>query len=1062
MTASVDNLFARDGFFWWVGVVEDRMDPLKLGRCRVRILGYHVDNKQALPTADLPWAMPMQPIFSAAISGKGQTPLGPLEGTWVVGFFADGKDMQQPIMMGTMGGIASSSNTCTAQSQNTNNTVNAQRDSNGNIVKDQNGNAIPVEAVATNPTVTVSNSITGTLPPLSQSQIQNVMDAIAQRESSSIAGGVQNYDTVNSIGYVGKYQFGAPALQTLGYIKPKLGGTRTNADLNDPNIWTGQGGVNNLDDFLANKNNVQENAMYANMEFNYSELKRLGVIDAGTSTNEQVAGYLTAAHLKGAGGAKQLSLGKDGVDGYGTQASSYYQLGAAAIGGTGNKPVAVADRNTTNSGLNTALNLLRTASGALNNPKLGQPDAFSDPNSVYPKCEYTHRADTNKLATNNDDLKTTPKPVKDANKIDNVDTANHASGSWKEPPSAYAAKYPYNHVKETESGHVIELDDTPNAERIHIYHKSGTYVEIDREGSVSYKVMGENYNIFICNNRIYTQGNMHVTVDGANTLLVKNTLDVEVLGKTTINIKNDADLNVSGTFNIKAQNLNIETQQDLNIRAGNYFSNTVGGDLSYTVSGDEHHRASGDINMDASDINLNSGAANPTGADATGLDDGVVTAITAQGFAATGLTPLPVDIANPQNSFGKGLSGLLGGFGTGGLGLLGNALSNPAIANAVAGFSQGLGVLGSGTLQSTLGSFGGGGVGGILAAGGVDGLNSVLSAGGLGSGLESILGNALSNPAIANAVAGFGSAANFISSEGLGSFNQLLNGQGFGNLDSIIADAGLDLNSLVVAKNTIAQTGILDAIKSSGLIPAADILAGENIINNFYKYGASTLDVTLPVAVASIKTDATEFASWTDFPDSAQLSKYFNLGDVSSRVQDVSSQFKIQDQVGLSQYDIITNLKALSVNVLDTVYERYPNMQISNAFRPAASYLSNLDENNAYADLLSAIQSNVGADAAAAVQQQLDTPTPFEKGQAVNLHFKGASAADYYEIAQWIKNNVAYDQVRLEYSTLGSSEPWITVTHNPAYSRDVEAFDKVITSVNGQVVANYLVDLSSA
>ena len=993
MTASVDNLFARDGFFWWVGVVEDRMDPLKLGRCRVRILGYHVDNKQALPTADLPWAMPMQPIFSAAISGKGQTPLGPLEGTWVVGFFADGKDMQQPIMMGTMGGIASSSNTCTAQSQNTNNTVNAQRDSNGNIVKDQNGNAIPVEAVATNPTVTVSNSITGTLPPLSQSQIQNVMDAIAQRESSSIAGGVQNYDTVNSIGYVGKYQFGAPALQTLGYIKPKLGGTRTNADLNDPNIWTGQGGVNNLDDFLANKNNVQENAMYANMEFNYSELKRLGVIDAGTSTNEQVAGYLTAAHLKGAGGAKQLSLGKDGVDGYGTQASSYYQLGAAAIGGTGNKPVAVADRNTTNSGLNTALNLLRTASGALNNPKLGQPDAFSDPNSVYPKCEYTHRADTNKLATNNDDLKTTPKPVKDANKIDNVDTANHASGSWKEPPSAYAAKYPYNHVKETESGHVIELDDTPNAERIHIYHKSGTYVEIDREGSVSYKVMGENYNIFTRNNRIYTQGNMDVTVDGANTLLVKNTLDVEVLGKTTINIKNDADLNVSGTFNIKAQNLNIETQQDLNIRAGNYFSNTVGGDLSYTVSGDEHHRASGDINMDASDINLNSGAANPTGADATGLDDGVVTAITAQGFAATGLTPLPVDIANPQNSFGKGLSGLLGGFGTGGLGLLGNALSNPAIANAVAGF---------------------------------------------------------------------GSAANFISSEGLGSFNQLLNGQGFGNLDSIIADAGLDLNSLVVAKNTIAQTGILDAIKSSGLIPAADILAGENIINNFYKYGASTLDVTLPVAVASIKTDATEFASWTDFPDSAQLSKYFNLGDVSSRVQDVSSQFKIQDQVGLSQYDIITNLKALSVNVLDTVYERYPNMQISNAFRPAASYLSNLDENNAYADLLSAIQSNVGADAAAAVQQQLDTPTPFEKGQAVNLHFKGASAADYYEIAQWIKNNVAYDQVRLEYSTLGSSEPWITVTHNPAYSRDVEAFDKVITSVNGQVVANYLVDLSSA
>ena len=51
---SVDNLFARDGFFWWVGVVEDRKDPLKLGRVKVRILGYHFADLQALPTADLP------------------------------------------------------------------------------------------------------------------------------------------------------------------------------------------------------------------------------------------------------------------------------------------------------------------------------------------------------------------------------------------------------------------------------------------------------------------------------------------------------------------------------------------------------------------------------------------------------------------------------------------------------------------------------------------------------------------------------------------------------------------------------------------------------------------------------------------------------------------------------------------------------------------------------------------------------------------------------------------------------------------------------------------------
>ena len=1058
MSSSVDNLFARDGFFWWVGVVEDRMDPLKLGRCRVRILGYHVDNKQALPTADLPWAMPMQPIFSAAISGKGQTPLGPLEGTWVVGFFADGKDMQQPIMMGTMGGIANSSNTCAAQTQTQDNNSNAKRDSNGNIIYDANGNSVPAESEATNPGLTSSNSITGTLPPLSQTEIQNLMDGIAARESSSVAGGVQNYDTINSIGYVGKYQFGAPALQTLGYIKPKLGGgARTNAELSDPNIWTGQGGVNNLDDFLANKNNAQENAMYANMEFNYAELQRIGVIDAGTTSKEQVAGYLATAHLKGAGGAKQLSLGKDGADGYGTQASTYYALGAASIGGTGTKPVATASRNTAQSSLNTALNLLRTASGALNNPKLGQPDAFSDPNSVYPKCEYTQRADTNKLATNNDDLKTTPKPAKDAARIDNVDTANGAA-TWHEPPSAYAAKYPYNHVKETESGHVVEFDDTPNAERIHVYHKSGTYVEIDREGTVSMKVMGENYHIFTRNNRIYTQGNMDVTVDGANTLLVKNTLDVEVVGKTTINLKDDADINVSKDLRIKAQNIYMEAQQDINLKSGNYTNVKTGGDLSFSVSGDEQHGISGDFDLDASTVNINSGTANPTSASDTGLENGVQGTVTATGFEATGLNPLPTDIANPQNSIGKGMSGLLGGFGTAGSGLLGNALSNPAIANAITGFSQA--GASSGLLAETLGSFGGGGVGGILSAGGIDGLNSVLSAGGLGS-VSALIANAASNPAIANAVSAFGNIDQYISVNGLGAFDQQLGGLGLGSLDKIIADAGLNLNSLANSTHSLAQNGIMDAIKSSGLVPAADILAGENIIKNFYKYGASTLDVSLPLAVPSISCDATEFASWTDFPDAAQLSRHFNLGDVSSRVTDVASQFKLRDQVGLSQYDIITNLKSLSVNVLDTVYDQYPNMQISNGFKPTASYLSTLDDNNPYIDLLDAVNNNVGAEAATAVQQQLDTATPFERGQGVNLQFKGATPSEYYSIAQWIKNNVAFDQLRLEYTTLGSKEPWITVTHNPVVNRPVDSFDKVVTAVNGQVVANYLVDLSS-
>ena len=102
------NFMGKNGFQWFVGVVEDRQDPKHLGRVRVRCLGYHTENLVDLPTADLPWAHPMNPITSATVSGVGQTPLGVVEGTWVVGFFQDGADAQMPIIMGTLPGVPSS------------------------------------------------------------------------------------------------------------------------------------------------------------------------------------------------------------------------------------------------------------------------------------------------------------------------------------------------------------------------------------------------------------------------------------------------------------------------------------------------------------------------------------------------------------------------------------------------------------------------------------------------------------------------------------------------------------------------------------------------------------------------------------------------------------------------------------------------------------------------------------------------------------------------------------------------------------------------------------------
>lgn len=95
----MENFLGKDGFTWFMAVVENRVDPLGLGRCQIRIFGWHTDNKQELPMKDLPWAQPMYPINNSKNFSA------PSVGDWIVGFFSDGLSGQAPIMMGVLPGI---------------------------------------------------------------------------------------------------------------------------------------------------------------------------------------------------------------------------------------------------------------------------------------------------------------------------------------------------------------------------------------------------------------------------------------------------------------------------------------------------------------------------------------------------------------------------------------------------------------------------------------------------------------------------------------------------------------------------------------------------------------------------------------------------------------------------------------------------------------------------------------------------------------------------------------------------------------------------------------------
>ena len=102
----MQDFMGKDGFSWFVGVVEDRNDPAQLGRVRVRVLGRHSEDLTQVKTTDLPWAHVMHPVTDPSMQGLGHTPSFLTQGSWVVGFFRD-TEAQQPVIMGSLPGAPS-------------------------------------------------------------------------------------------------------------------------------------------------------------------------------------------------------------------------------------------------------------------------------------------------------------------------------------------------------------------------------------------------------------------------------------------------------------------------------------------------------------------------------------------------------------------------------------------------------------------------------------------------------------------------------------------------------------------------------------------------------------------------------------------------------------------------------------------------------------------------------------------------------------------------------------------------------------------------------------------
>lgn len=294
----------KAGFIWWVGVVENRKDPLKLGRCKVRCVGWHSENKMSLPTMNLPWATPIMPLNNT-------NTFTPKEGDMVVGFFADGENAQEPIMFGVFPGI-----------------------------------------------------------PLKSANAQEA--------------------------------FSDPRTATELASAPKT--------------------------------------------------------------------------------PKEKTYNTDGTG------------------------ITIVERDKAES---------------------------------YPKI--LDEPSTSRIARNDSDTitKTFIQERKD-NLVTGIETV---SDSWDEPETKYDTVYPYNNVVETESGHILEFDDTPEKERIHLAHRNGSFQEWFPDGDKVEKVTKDNYQIIMGSDRVYIMGKCFITVQGDAELSVQGNFDMNVGG--TCNIRSDGTMKIN-------------------------------------------------------------------------------------------------------------------------------------------------------------------------------------------------------------------------------------------------------------------------------------------------------------------------------------------------------------------------------------------------------------------------------------------------------------------------------------------------------------------------------------
>jgi hypothetical protein len=202
-------------------------------------------------------------------------------------------------------------------------------------------------------------------------------------------------------------------------------------------------------------------------------------------------------------------------------------------------------------------------------------------------------------------------------------------GTWEEPQPWYNGRYPYVHTYESESGHTKVVDDTPNAEGTLDFDRSGTFKQVQTDGSEVHKVVKDDYTIILGKNHIHVMndqnercekeynlsigGRWNVEVDGHINLHCHQDVYAKVDGDANLTVDGDAKVGVGGDADVTVDgDTSIETGGDVNVAAGDEVRIASGSKISIVSGSSINFSCGGNFAVDAPQIHLNSGMSSPS------------------------------------------------------------------------------------------------------------------------------------------------------------------------------------------------------------------------------------------------------------------------------------------------------------------------------------------------------------------------------------------------------------------------------------------------------------------